>query len=253
MSNRICVYENSSITFQVGENLMVNATEMAKAFGKRPAAWLRLPSTVTFMAALGTMRKSHSLTQTIEGTNGGTWFHEDVAIEFARWLSPKFAIWCNDRIKELLRHGLTVTPSKMEELLANPDTMIATLTALKAARASADFERTEKELAQQTIQAQAPIVKYAEAVLQSTDLIATNVIAADLGMSAKTLNNKLKEKKIIYNQSGTYVLYSEYRSKGYADYRTHTYLDTSGTQHTTQHLYWTQAGRRFITETIASK
>lgn len=28
--------------------------------------------------------------------------HEDVALEFARWLSPKFAIWCNRRIKELL-------------------------------------------------------------------------------------------------------------------------------------------------------
>lgn len=31
--------------------------------------------------------------------------HEDVALEFARWLSPMFAIWCNDRIKELLTEG----------------------------------------------------------------------------------------------------------------------------------------------------
>ena len=31
--------------------------------------------------------------------------HEDVAMEFARWLSPEFAIWCNDRIKELLLTG----------------------------------------------------------------------------------------------------------------------------------------------------
>jgi hypothetical protein len=37
------------------------------------------------------------------GNNPGTWMHEDVALEFARWLSPLFAIWCNDRIKELLR------------------------------------------------------------------------------------------------------------------------------------------------------
>lgn len=28
--------------------------------------------------------------------------HEDVALEFARWLSPRFAIWCNDRVKELI-------------------------------------------------------------------------------------------------------------------------------------------------------
>jgi hypothetical protein len=36
------------------------------------------------------------------GINPGTWMHEDVAMEFALWLSPEFAIWCNDRIKEIL-------------------------------------------------------------------------------------------------------------------------------------------------------
>jgi hypothetical protein len=34
--------------------------------------------------------------------------HEDVALEFARWLSPAFAIWCNDRIKEILM-GKSIT------------------------------------------------------------------------------------------------------------------------------------------------
>lgn len=40
--------------------------------------------------------------------------HEDVALEFARWLSPKFAIWCSDRIKELLTS--TQQPVKAEIL-----------------------------------------------------------------------------------------------------------------------------------------
>ena len=31
----------------------------------------------------------------------GTWLHEDLALPFAQWLSPKFYIWCNDHIKEL--------------------------------------------------------------------------------------------------------------------------------------------------------
>lgn len=47
----------------------------------------------------------------------GTWFHEDVALEFARWLSPHFAIWCNDRIKELLTTGVTTTPKSYLEAL----------------------------------------------------------------------------------------------------------------------------------------
>lgn len=90
---------------------------MAKKFGKRPAFWLRLPSTADFIDALfnvrfgeGNVQKLHIENSTYSafvmiergGSNPCTWFHEDVAIEFARWLSPLFAIWCNDRIKEMV-------------------------------------------------------------------------------------------------------------------------------------------------------
>jgi hypothetical protein len=91
---------------------------MAKSFGdaKQPKYWLRLPSTKNFLNELSKVRNSHleesakgrnlPLADLVQikrgGTNPGTWFHEDVALEFARWLSPAFAIWCNDRIKEIL-------------------------------------------------------------------------------------------------------------------------------------------------------
>ena len=64
----------------------------------------------------------------------GTWLHEDVALEFARWLSPAFAIWCNDRIKELLKYGMTATDDKLEEMIANPDLLIKLATELKKIR-----------------------------------------------------------------------------------------------------------------------
>lgn len=35
-TNQIFQYNGSSITFQKGDNVMVNATEMAKPFNKRP-------------------------------------------------------------------------------------------------------------------------------------------------------------------------------------------------------------------------
>lgn len=54
---------------------------MAKPFGKVPGKWLELPSTKDFLNQLTTIRKSDSLIHTIEGRGGGTWFHEDVAIE----------------------------------------------------------------------------------------------------------------------------------------------------------------------------
>jgi hypothetical protein len=74
----------------------MNATEMAKPFGKRPADWLRLPSTISFLNTLSDVRKSHigDFQIVIKGGNGpqGTWFIREVAIEFARWLDPKFKI-----------------------------------------------------------------------------------------------------------------------------------------------------------------
>lgn len=41
--------------------------------------------------------------------------HEDVALEYARWLSPAFAIWCNDHIKQLLKEGTTSIGSLNED------------------------------------------------------------------------------------------------------------------------------------------
>lgn len=99
--NQIFQYNGSPITFQKGDNVMVNATEMAKPFGKNAGHWMRNQSTQEFINELAALRncKGSDLVQIENGI--GCWMHEDVAMEFARWLSPAFAIWCNDRIKEL--------------------------------------------------------------------------------------------------------------------------------------------------------
>lgn len=109
--NQIFQYNGSPISFQKGDSVMVNATEMAKPFKKIPKDWLRTKQSKEFINSLSTVRQI-SLTGLVtiqQGGNGeqGTWMHEDVALEFARWLSPMFAIWCNDRIKELLTKGHT--------------------------------------------------------------------------------------------------------------------------------------------------
>lgn len=58
---------------------------------------------------LGAILTEVGLVKIIQGGTSslqGTWFNDDITIEFARWLSPAFAIWCNDRIKEYLMNGL---------------------------------------------------------------------------------------------------------------------------------------------------
>jgi anti-repressor protein len=156
---------------------MVNATEMARPFGKRAAEWLRLPSTIQFMSALEAMGKSHR-SQLIVTENGvGTWLHEDVAIEFARWLSPSFLIWCNDRIRELMRHGFTANPDKLEELVSNPDLLISLANSLKQERAEKELLYSHNLKLAETIQEQAPRVAFSKAVEESTDSILIGELA----------------------------------------------------------------------------
>lgn len=120
MNTVIYDYKGSQISFSNGENVMINATEMAKFFGKRPVDWLQNQQTEDFLNELSKVRKS-TLTDLVQvtkgGNNPGTWMHEDVAMEFARWLSPSFAIWCNDHIKELLRTGVTTVSNDDETIL----------------------------------------------------------------------------------------------------------------------------------------
>lgn len=112
-------FEGNNVSFRKGNYVMVSATEMAKPFGKRPFDWLKTQSTKDFIETLSGVKKivPSDLVVVINGDGGGTWLHEDVALEFARWLAPRFAIWCNDRIKELLTTGMTAIPGNYLEAL----------------------------------------------------------------------------------------------------------------------------------------
>ena len=112
--SRAYEYNGNLVRFDKVDGVtMINATQMAKPFGKRPVDWLQNQQAKDFIEALAEVRNSTSadLVRVTKGGNDknaqGTWMHEDVALEFARWLSPMFAIWCNDRIKELLTTGAT--------------------------------------------------------------------------------------------------------------------------------------------------
>ncbi len=122
MSNQIFQYNGNPITFQIGEATMVNATEMAKPFNKVTKDWLKTAQTKEYLDILSKGRNL-PLTDLVQvtkgGANPGTWFHEDVALEFSRWLSPQIAIWCNDRIKELIKYGMTATSQTIDNILAD--------------------------------------------------------------------------------------------------------------------------------------
>ena len=127
-------YNGYNITFNKGDNLMVNATEMARPFGKRPNDFLSAKSTQELIASLSAKTGISATGLVIVnqgGNNQGTWLHEDLALIFAQWLSPTFYLWCNDRIKELMQIGMTATPATLEAMIGNPDLVIGLATQLK--------------------------------------------------------------------------------------------------------------------------
>ena len=162
-------YNGSDITFSSGNWVMVNATEMARAFDKRPIDYLRLPTTIELVNAI--VRKSHisesQLIITKQGSSingGGTWLHEDIALDFAQWLSVDFRLWCNDRIKELLKHGMTATQPTLEQMVDNPDLVIELAVKLKEERAEKEkLQQEGKELHAKLVE-QAPKVAFANAI-----------------------------------------------------------------------------------------
>ena len=231
---------------------MVNATQMAKPFEKSATHWLRNQSTQEFITTYAELRNCNSsdLVQVTYGDNGGTWMHEDVALEFARWLSPAFAIWCNDRIKELLTTGVAT--------LADDDATIAQAMAILQKRldkANADKAQLEADNQQKqaTIEAQtselkkqAPKVEYYDNTLQSVNTLTATQVAKERGMDAEKLNRKLKEAGIIYRQSGQWIVKQPYASWGLHKTRTQTYTRSDGSLGTNTYLVWTQKGKMFI-------
>lgn len=124
------------------------------------------------------------------GNNYGTWMHEDVAIEFARWLSPTFAIWCNDRIKELIKFGITATPPTLDGLLSDPESAIKIFTALKVERErNKQLEACNSDSVKK-LQEQAPKVLFADSVTASKDSILIRELAVILKQRGISIGEK---------------------------------------------------------------
>ena len=88
--------------------------------------------------------------------------------------------------------------------------------------------------------------EYVDTVLNSESLLTTTIIGKDFGLSAKKLNEILSQGKIIYKQSGTWVLYSKYQDLGLAQTVTTEKTTKEGVQLTFHTLKWTEKGKQFI-------
>ncbi|KRN84218.1 phage antirepressor [Carnobacterium maltaromaticum] len=151
--------------------------------------------------------------------------NNEVAEKFQDWLAM-------DVLPSLRKNGMYAT----DELLDNPDLLIAAATKLKE-------ERTLRLVAEQRVNELQPKADYYDSILKNKSLVTITVIAKNYGMSGQAMNEMLHKLGIQYKQSGTWLLYSKYQDKGY----THTeLLPVQGSDNLKPSTKWTQKGHLFI-------
>lgn len=126
-------YSGALIKFEVSDkNVMVNATEMAKVFGKRVDVFLKTDHANEFMSVLeftpfggnsAPLKKEEIL---ITKGQSGTYMHRILALKFAAWLDPKFELWVYSTIDHIL-FGYANRISEQLKLIANKEKSIQEL------------------------------------------------------------------------------------------------------------------------------
>ena len=91
---------------------------------------------------------------------------------------------------------------------------------------------------------------YLDLILQTKDSLTITQIAQDYGMSARKMNQLLKQERIQRIVNGQWVLSAKYLGKGYVSSRTFDYVGKDGKTHSNISTVWTQLGRRFLYEKL---
>lgn len=94
--------------------------------------------------------------------------------------------------------------------------------------------------------------RYLDLIIESKGALRVTQIAADYGMSASKFNKLLHELGVQHKVAGQWVLYRRHMGKGYTDSHTFDFVDTKGHNRTSMTTTWTQKGRLWLYELLAS-
>ncbi|ABR47066.1 prophage antirepressor [Alkaliphilus metalliredigens QYMF] len=154
------------------------------------------------------------------------------AKRFKRWVTSEV-------LPSIQRHGVYMTPDKIEEVLLNPDMIIGLATKLKV-----EQELSKKQ--QQIIGELKPKADYMDKILKNKGLVTITQIAKDYGMSGQAMNDLLHSLRVQYKQSGQWLLYRAHHGRGYTHSETIDILRSDGNLDIKMNTKWTQKGRLFL-------
>lgn len=102
-------FNDNEITFDFNnENLKVNATQMAKIYGKEVFDFMKNDSTKNFIQSCFKTENSRFLSIQKEDDlvtskqQTGTWMHRILALKFAAWLDPDFELWVYSTMDKII-------------------------------------------------------------------------------------------------------------------------------------------------------
>lgn len=157
---------------------------------------------------------------------------------FKRWIT-------HEVIPSIRKHGVYA----IDQLLDNPDLLIASLQKLKAERERANHAEELAAVQGQLIEEMEPKATYYDLVLSSTNAVPITMIAKDYGLSAIRLNQILHDLGVQYKLDGTWILYQDYANCGYTKTQTHAISEDKSVIHTC----WTQKSRLFIYDLLKNE
>lgn len=95
-----------------------------------------------------------------------------------------------------------------------------------------------------------PAAQFALECLDSPSLFTVEQIAKDYGLSARALNNLLKQEGLQYKRGEQWFLYARYADQGLTHSRTKEIKHSDGSVEYKMYTCWTARGRRFIHELL---
>lgn len=163
------------------------------------------------------------------------------AKEFKRWVT-------SDVLPSIRKTGgyLATTQEDTPELIMARALQVAQATINKHQQM---LEQANERIALQDTQLkqQAPKVKYVDDVLQSVNTYTSTQMSKELGLrEAEQLHKILKEKGVMFKQSGQWMLTAKYCEHGYTKPRTHQFTRNDGSIGTSTTTVWTEKGRVFL-------
>ncbi|MET4696116.1 phage antirepressor KilAC domain-containing protein [Endozoicomonas lisbonensis] len=153
--------------------------------GKQPSNWLRLYSTQALVEELVNSSDMMSLPVVRkEGSNGGTFAHELLAISYAGWISPSFQLQVNQTFLDYKTGKLQPIPADDNDLLAR---------AVLVARQQLDDKNRTIQEQQNQIEQDRPKVEFHDSVTASDQEVSVQEAAKLLGTGSQRLFHFLRE------------------------------------------------------------